>query len=795
VLRFSQINRNATTAVLLGALGLFLNLLEDSLTKVPLLHPGDLFLFLSAGALGVPGAFLSSIFVIPEAIIADSVLPLRVIPLCFAVGYCGIKLPKTPAYAIGVVAWTLVFWPTFSVLNDFVPLFGPAARDASQSLALVALSEILLLLVSGAILLNKDVWGLITKRPRSVNVEDLLVHLLPLISTTVIFVTLLASQSTVSDFSAENFLGKTKGLLFLITLCVLGPVLVGLRLSRVITRNFQELTRTGVLGSSASFSGLSAEFWRRQHTFEESRPRIGSTMAGLVTDGNLNIETKKRLNSPDQGICALNRNGTVTFANRKFKSFAEIKINNVIGKKIEALGMNPVMRDHLLKVLETTFSKGPSVTELRLNDLPDSLRFFEIASLRSDAFENSSLSSGPDSIIVTVKDITDRRTVESRLLQAQRVDSLGELVNGVSQSFNNALTAIAAEASFALALPDQKAALESLSRILNLTKSAGSLVQQLLKYADGQPGQREILRMSDFLSERLSLLQRALGGTCEVCLSDPGIILPVKCDPTLLTQALTSLLLNAKESYHEGTGKIEICLDEEEIGEDISLLHGGAQAGRYARLRVKDYGSGMNAETLAKAFDPLFTTKGRGHTGLGLSIVHAVVRAHDGFLTAESYPKKGTTISLYFPISSTDVKFESPTIPVSEGTQVAEIPKGKKESILVIEEDIVVNDLLVQLLSCLGYDVTGCAAGANAFEECRKKDFDLVLVDVLMPRMSPSEVVIQVQENAPKSRVVVMSGSGSLPADTHGVKKVIAKPFEVFSLADAVRSALDSPLN
>jgi PAS domain S-box-containing protein len=584
-------------------------------------------------------------------------------------------------------------------------------------------------------------------------------------------------------------------------LCIALPSFLGWKLARRISSDSQELLDLQTLGHSSAktFSGLASDFWRRQSksqmTSPNTAPEVSSSRPNVTsqnTSGTMPIPQSGKSGAvrPDQGICALNRNGTITFMNRRFKNYTGISNNEVLGKSIENVGMHPAVCKHILEIIEATFERGPRVTELKLNQLPDKLRYFEIASLKPEELEGSSLHNGPDSVIVTMKEITERRTVESHLLQGQKLASLGNLVSNIAHSFNNTLTAIIGLASYARVSKDTTRVEKALEDILSSAKLAAELVHDLLDFTAGHPSHMKIEDFNQMLTTRFELLKKIAGENYEIAFQGSDKNLGVECDSNLMMQAITNLVVNSRDSYQGKSGKIEIVLDTEEMEDTVSDLHFGARPGKFARLRVKDHGCGMTPETLAKAFDPLFTTKTGGNTGLGLSIVHAIVRAHDGFLTMESHPEKGTTVSLYFPLKDIPAKAakeprKTDSLPLPHASE-----NGHREKILVVEDEKNVRDLVTSMLSLLGYDVMSCCNGQEAIEKCTGQHFDLVLADMIMPRMHGLDLISKLKDADSKLKALVMTGYGVTNDTKSHACSVIPKPFDINTLAHAIRNAL-----
>ena len=392
-------------------------------------------------------------------------------------------------------------------------------------------------------------------------------------------------------------------------------------------------------------------------------------------------------------------------------------------------------------------------------------------------------------MVINIRDISDRRTVEDHLLQGQRLASLGSTVKGLAHSLNNYLTSVSGHVSFARHAEDPDARNVALAEALDSTQQAGALIRKLLEFAEDRPSSLRSVNLTELMHAQLDMISRVLGTDVNLTLNVSKDPVGAFCDPQMLTQAITNVVINAKEALEpKGTRKIEISLQPEEIHESVARMIPGGRPGQFARLTVKDSGSGMTRELLAKAFDPLFTTKhAHGHAGLGLSMVYAILRAHDGFLSIESKPGKGTSVSLYIPIQ--DWQGESIGSPLSiiedQTTSV------NLESVLVVEDNPTVRDVVTQMLRTLGYSVQSCSTGIEALEICKETTFDLALVDMMMPHMNGAELVERIHSMSDKTKTLIMTGYGAKPDELESLNTlVIPKPFDIDTLSDFIVQTL-----
>lgn len=784
-----NIHKNVRLALGLGACALTLNLAMRWVSGETSLPLGNIFLYFSAMVFGLPGAMMAfAAGVIPEVLyFSEWAELLRLFTICAALGLVSERYPRLPAQLVTLALWYGVFLPLSILSPGTLP--GFLSTSNFMTAMLMAVLEISLVTICSVALLNPYVYGFMTGKPRQSSFGDVLMHAFNLVTALTVFAVLLASGPLEITAPAGEAL-----MLIIVLACLALPAVAAWKLQHNIMANFQQYFAANLMQQTMSpgFSGLSSDFWRRK-TLTNLRS-LGPDFQPASPAGQRQ-QAPAALASGALAICALNRNGTIAFINEAFREVSGLTTNEVIGRRIDSIGLNPELARHLMELVEKTFTSGPRIMELKLNQLPDKLRYFEMSSQQSDASRERKPDDGPDSVIVTLRDITDRRSVEWHLLQAQRLSSLGNVISGIAHAFNNTLTAISGYASYARQINDLGQIHDSLNGIVLSVNKAGEMVHQLLDYADGKPTPMKTEDFGQAVEERLDLLRKMVGEGCEITYHKPASPLGARCDMNLIMQALTNLTLNAKESYGGKSGRIEISLEREHMDEDISFLHIGAAPGDYVRMQIRDYGFGMSRENLARAFDPLFTTKAvGGHTGIGLSIVYAIVRAHDGFLSVESHPEKGTTISVYLPWRELQEERLVDNKPAGELMPLtASIPaelQGHDESILVVEDEPYVRELVERMLKTLGYRVSSCADGHAALEKQRLEHFDLVLIDMIMPRMNGWELISRMRECASTARALVMTGYGAVPNKPDDDTGIIAKPFDLDTLARAIKESL-----
>ncbi|HSU41007.1 MAG TPA: ATP-binding protein, partial [Polyangiaceae bacterium] len=331
-----------------------------------------------------------------------------------------------------------------------------------------------------------------------------------------------------------------------------------------------------------------------------------------------------------------------------------------------------------------------------------------------------------------------------------------------------------------------------LAELRRAGERAKDLVQQILTFSRRQPQQRRPMRLEQVVREALNLLRSTLPATIELDVRLAADAPVVLADPTLIHQVLMNLGTNAAHAMGGGVGRLTVELDDAVLDETAARARPELLPGRYARLGVRDDGSGMDADTLKHVFEPFFTTKGPGEgTGLGLAVVHGIVRDHEGAIFVESEPGRGTGVTVYLPEHAVELEGSSEPSP--------ELVRANGETVLFIDDEAVLCRSVSGLLERLGYRVTARSDPAEALALFRKKPdaFDVVLTDLTMPGLTGVDVAREVLRVAPHKPVLLMSGySSSWTAEsvrTLGVIDLIAKPLGAARLSQSLAAALAKP--
>lgn len=389
-----------------------------------------------------------------------------------------------------------------------------------------------------------------------------------------------------------------------------------------------------------------------------------------------------------------------------------------------------------------------------------------------------------------VRDISERRTLERQLRQAQKFEAIGQLVGGIAHDFNNVIGAILGWAEMGMEETSVGTRPHSyFEKTRAQADRAAALIRQLLAFARRQVLEPRNLSLNQSVGEVMTMLDSLLGKNIEVKSVLASNLAVIRADPTQIEQILLNLCLNARDAMPSG-GRLVIETDNTEIDDHYCRLHPYTRAGRYVRLTVSDTGTGMDAATLERIFEPFFTTKeaGRG-TGLGLATAFGIVKQHGGFLNVYSELGHGTVFRLYFPI------VEAPTEQTSKPTE--ETLHGGPETILIAEDHEGVRESACCTLERLGYHVVPVPDGAAALDLFRREPdrFDLVLLDVVMPHLNGPEVYALMEVLRPGLPVLFTSGYTAETQTFADVNRrglpILAKPYSSSQLARKVRDTLD----
>lgn len=391
---------------------------------------------------------------------------------------------------------------------------------------------------------------------------------------------------------------------------------------------------------------------------------------------------------------------------------------------------------------------------------------------------------------IFAEDITERRSLERQLVQSQKMEAIGRLAGGIAHDFNNLLSVILGHSDI---LEQQVGTNGRFRKSVEATRSAAeraaSLTMQLLAFSRKQMIKPMVIDLNKSVQEIQKMLHRVIGEDIELAIRLGPDLGYVKADPGQLSQVLMNLAINSRDAMPSG-GKLAIETANVELDNTYVRQHLGAKPGPFVMLAVSDTGMGMDSDTLSHIFEPFFTTKDPGKgTGLGLSMVYGIIKQNNGYIMAYSEPGRGTTFKIYFPQA-----VESLPTPRQPEKEMA----GGTETILVVEDEVALRELTCVLLQEAGYTVfeTSGIEEAIAMAKDSRRKIDLLLTDIVMPRLDGHELANQLLALRPSLRVLYMSGYTDDVIVHRGVLSqgamLVQKPFAKNTLLRKVRETLDS---
>jgi PAS domain S-box-containing protein len=479
----------------------------------------------------------------------------------------------------------------------------------------------------------------------------------------------------------------------------------------------------------------------------------------------------------------VDREGTIISCNQTEADRLGFRKDELVGRSV--LTLYP--RDYhttALKLLREVFQENGKVSALEEQLVTKTGELVDASVSASIIYDETQR---PAYIRVVVRDITERKKLESKIMHAQRIDSIGNLAGGIAHDFNNILTSILGSTAIMKRKMRKSNAWYHFADIIETAAKRGAgLTRQLLTFARKSTPQFRPVLVNDIIDETLRLFERSIDKSIvinKVMTDDVAII---KGDDGQIQQAILNLLINARDAMPNGG---EITISSHTITPDLreTTIFGEAQSGEFASIVIRDSGIGMTYAVQQRIFEPFFTTKEKG-TGLGLSVVYGVVNSHGGFLSVQSEPGKGSQFSMFFPLLADREKFRL--------TLKKQRLRQGSEKILVVDDEEHVRELIGQMLQHLGYKVETVQSGRRALEIMREKArFDAVILDMNMPKMGGKETFLKLKRLRPNLKVVVSTGYSdesieSAPLNTL-VDGFIQKPYQLEELSKVLREVFD----
>jgi PAS domain S-box-containing protein len=486
--------------------------------------------------------------------------------------------------------------------------------------------------------------------------------------------------------------------------------------------------------------------------------------------------------SPDM-YHIVNEDGVIISCNQTESDRLGYRKEELVGYSVLKI-YPPAYHEKALKLLREIFGEGLRVSGLEEQIMTKAGEVVDVsvsASIIYDEFQKPAL------IRVAARDITEKKKLESKIMHAQRIDSIGNLAGGIAHDFNNILTSILGSTSIMKRKMRTTNTWFHFADIIETAAKRGAgLTRQLLTFARKSTPQFRPIVVNDIIEETLRLFERSIDKSIvvdKVYCNDMAII---KGDDGQIQQAILNLLINARDAM-PGGGTITITSELTPPDLRSATVIGEPRPGEFASIVIKDTGVGISHADQQRIFEPFFTTKEKG-TGLGLSVVYGVVNSHGGFVSVQSRPDEGSQFSMFFPLLADREKFHR--------TLRSQKLRHGNERILVVDDEEHVRELIGRMLQSLGYKVEAVEDGQDALAAITKKPrFDAVILDMNMPKMSGKETFAKLKEVKPDLKVVVSTGYSDASLEPDALRNLVdgflQKPYQMEELSKVLRELFD----
>ena len=491
------------------------------------------------------------------------------------------------------------------------------------------------------------------------------------------------------------------------------------------------------------------------------------------------------LNSSADAIVIYNLEGEVQYLSPSFCELFGWQLDELKGKRIPFVPESEKIPS--TSEIRRLLSSGEPTRSFKTRRFTKDGRLLDIYLSASRYDDNDG---NPAGLLVILKDVTATRALEIKLQRAQKMDALGTLAGGIAHDFNNVLAAVMGMIELeSLGAEAGSQTFIRMEKALAACRRARDLVKQILTFSNQGEQSRKPVLLGPVVEDTLQMLRTTLPSTIEIQSDLKEAQSLILGDATQINQILVNLCTNAAHSMRRSRGILKISLKGIETGDTHSLQHPELSPGSYVCLAVNDTGEGMDRETRERIFEPFFTTKGPGEgTGIGLSVVHGIVKSHGGKLFVQSDLGKGSLFEIFFP--RIDGKEDSPE-------RIVEVPPSDNEQILLVDDEELVVAVVSEMLRTLGYKVFSVQRSSEALElfQTQSDRFHLIITDLTMPGMNGMELAAGALQVRPDIPIILSTGFSDdtirEEAATIGIRKILSKPFVLQELASSVQDALD----
>jgi two-component system cell cycle sensor histidine kinase/response regulator CckA len=457
--------------------------------------------------------------------------------------------------------------------------------------------------------------------------------------------------------------------------------------------------------------------------------------------------------------------------------------NADIGDQLNKHDARVIETGHMIEEIETVQNKEGEIKQLISIKFP----------LRDENDEIYALCGISTDITQRLQAEKEKRLLEERLVQAEKMEAIGTLAGGIAHDFNNILSAVLGYSELAMLEAKQNRDNQShLAKVIDAGMRARDLVKQILSFSRHHEPERKYVDMKELLDETMGLMRASLPSTIEIKKAIPHQLPEIYADPTQLHQVIMNLCSNAAHAMQQSGGCLSLSIEHINMDEQAARKHAGLEPGAYLKLDVSDTGCGMPPDIVDKVFEPFYTTKDEGEgTGMGLSVVHGIIKNHDGGISFSSEPDRGSTFTIFLPVREAgehDDRAEDEDAP---------LPTGSERVLFLDDEDAIV-EFAIETLANLGYQAVGLSSSEETLRLLEKpsNSYDLLITDMTMPRMTGLELARKVQKIMPGLPIILCSGQAQQISaeelESAGIKKLLTKPVTMRRLASSVREVLDA---
>jgi len=489
--------------------------------------------------------------------------------------------------------------------------------------------------------------------------------------------------------------------------------------------------------------------------------------------------------TPD-GIVIMDPQGTIEYVNSGFEHITGYRKEEVIGRK-HHLFQEDEHDEALCLAVQEKIIKGENWLGRLTRNRKDGSSYVEEIALSPVLDRVGKIIN----IVAVKRDVSKEISLQQQLLQAQKMEAVGTLTGGIAHDFNNLLQVVLGYSEFLLSRKQETdPEYDELRKIYQAGKRGSDLVQNLMMFSRKVQPNFRLIDLNDEVVQIEKLLSRTIPKTINIRTHLSGELEFVEADISQIGQVLVNLAVNARDAMPDG-GTLNIETMNFELDEDYCATHLEVKPGRYALLTVSDSGHGMDKETISRIFEPFFSTKEAGKgTGLGLATVFGIVKQHKGHIMCSSELGHGTTFKIYFPAIEKTGDSE---------TQTLEMPiQGGTETILIVDDEEHLRNLVTTILKHHGYQVVTASNGKEALETYNREHekIALVILDLIMPEMDGKKCLAEILNINLKAKVLIATGHSEggiiLENSLPGARGLVAKPYEIRKLLQSVREVLDA---